>query len=174
MGQHEHIAMIDRVVAPPAFPGIINHGPRMGPNILRPIIQAPMFSKLCAAKSSSTSVAPPFWAKTRVRRIDQVAVVQTLERARREEPLHQPEAADAKRMLKALAGAGAVAIQRNAEAADPYFLHVSNPSFRMTALENYARTYELVRASNVLRQPTDIHEIFSRSKGTASIVDDIT
>src|SRR5208337_1821525 len=87
--------------------------------------------------------------KEMVRRIDQVGVVQTLEGARGEEPLHQPDAADAEAMLEALAGAGAVTIQRNAEAVDPYFLHVSNPSCRISAPGNYARSrYSLGNATH--------------------------
>ena len=78
--------VVGRVVAPPAFPGSSGHGPRTGPNMLRPMIQAPRFSKPRAAKSSSMPVAPPSLA------------VHLLERARGTNHPCSALAADAERI----------------------------------------------------------------------------
>ncbi len=58
MRQHVNRAVVRRLVAPPAFQLSSGQGPRIGPNMLRPRIQAPIFSELRAAKSSSGPVAP--------------------------------------------------------------------------------------------------------------------
>src|SRR6476660_4258887 len=59
MGEHEDRSMKDGVVAPPPFHSSSSHGPRCGPNLLRPMISAPMPGPQLLAKASSTPVSPP-------------------------------------------------------------------------------------------------------------------
>ena len=61
MGEYKHRHVIRRVFTPPAFPIVIRPRAPNGPNMFRPIIQAPTFSKLRVANWSSTPASPPSW-----------------------------------------------------------------------------------------------------------------
>ena len=54
MSQDENGNVIGRTVSPPAFQFMSDQGPRLGANMFRPRITAPIFLKPRAAKSSST------------------------------------------------------------------------------------------------------------------------
>ena len=56
--QHEDWRVEGRIFRPAIAQYSSSHGPRTGPNMLRPMIDAPTFSKLRAAKSSSMPVVP--------------------------------------------------------------------------------------------------------------------
>ena len=83
----------------------------MGPNMLRPRIQAPMFSNPRAAKSSSTPPSPP------------PSSVLLLEGPGAEDPLVELETADPKRMVEVLVETGAVAVDRDGERVDAKLGH---------------------------------------------------
>ena len=59
MGQHENGGVERRVLTPPALPLLVGPGPRCGPNLLRPMISAPMPGPQLLAKASSIPVLPP-------------------------------------------------------------------------------------------------------------------
>ena len=59
MGEHEDGGMERRLLAHQPFHSSSVHGPRCGPNLLRPMISAPMPGPQLLAKASSMPVLPP-------------------------------------------------------------------------------------------------------------------
>ncbi len=84
--------------------------------MLRPRIHAPTLAKPRAAKSSSTPVVPPSLPE------------HLPERAGREDPFVQGDTADAQRVVEALVGAGAVAVEGYGKAVDAKLGHGCIPS----------------------------------------------
>lgn len=129
MRQHEHIAMVRRIFAPPPFPIVVGpwaaegteHVPSYDPgsNILK------TSSGEVIVNSSSASLVTErlLGYILESNRAARLASVHFLECASLEEPFHKPLAADAQRVIDALIRACAVAIQRYAEALNPQFLH---------------------------------------------------
>ena len=112
VGEHEDRAR-GRADCRPTSPSRSSSGqaPRTGPNMLRPRIQAPTFSKPRAAKSSSIAGRAAVLAE------------HLLEGAGRDEPVVQRLAADAERILEALVRPGAVAVERDRECVNTDFAH---------------------------------------------------
>ncbi len=112
VSQDKDIGVIGRIFAPPTFPLLVGPGARIGPNMLRPRMYAPTFSKLRAAKSSSTPVLPPF------------AAVHLFEGAGGEEPSEDFFSAEAEGRFKGLVGAGAETVEGEREGSDFGFRHL--------------------------------------------------
>src|ERR1051325_551209 len=104
MRQHEHRHVIRRLVAPPAFPAVIR--PRAAHRAEHVSAEDPCadFRKtLLGGFVLDTGFAA-------------LATLHCPPRARREKPLHQFRAAHAQRLLKALVGAGGIAVEGYSEA----------------------------------------------------------
>ena len=101
-------------------PGVVArspHGPRIGPNMLRPMIVAPMPTNPAATKSSSTPVSPTSSPPS------SPAPIISLSGTGLEHPLVQAGAAGTERVGEALVGAGAVAVDRDREVVDAELGH---------------------------------------------------
>ena len=57
--QHEHRGVKHGIVTPPPFPIFVGPRAALGPNLLRPMISAPISVAQLLAKASSTPVLPP-------------------------------------------------------------------------------------------------------------------
>jgi hypothetical protein len=106
MGQHEDVAMIRRFVAPPPLPLVIRPRPSHRPEHV-------------AAQYPRTDIGKAALGKIVIGTFAAAVVSEQLflERARREYPLVQGHAADTKRIVDVLSGAGPKPVSGHAETA---------------------------------------------------------
>jgi hypothetical protein len=108
--QHEHVAMIGRLIAPPAFPTLVRPGAADRAKHVAP--QNPGADILKAARGEI--IVEPGRAVI-------LAGMHLLKRSGRKHPFMQRHAADAHRVVDALVRTGAIAVGRHAETADHEF-----------------------------------------------------
>ena len=99
VGEYEHGMVVGRVLAPPASPRILAPRPGPPPNMLRPMIVAPMFARR-SVDDGGARVG-----------LTALLAVHLAERLEREKPFVERHSAYAKRVLFALGGTGDVAVE---------------------------------------------------------------
>ena len=113
MGQHEHGWWYGGLSPHQPFQSSSPHAPRIGPNMLRPMIVAPMPVSPGAANSLVQALVAARLADHRA------------EEPGGEHPLVQVFPADAERLFAALIGPGPVSVERDAEVVHTKLCHVS-------------------------------------------------
>src|SRR5690606_7988351 len=134
MRQHENRHVVRRIVAPPAFPGIVRPGTAHGAEHVP--AQDPGADVLHAARGELVVDAgrPARFAENVLP-----------ERTGGIKPFMQPRTADAQRVLQALPGSRAVPVERNGEGVHSNFAHPSLPCSKNSRAERGLIRYVIVR-----------------------------